>query len=331
VKGWRRRPTQLSGVLKGERVRERALRSRTLTHRRSITLPLCVLAAGAIHGLAVMALLPMMITLPGPGADQRGTSQPVAVDVMPASAAAPPVLVPHDPETTAAIPAIEDQPVAAPAPDRDADDAEGDDEIVPAEPGMAAAPEPPIAPATTILTPVAARIPDSLPAAEPASAPEVSDPAPPAVEDALHPPEADDETPSGKSAAPVARVEPARLDGSAAESAPAAAVEQAEPEADAVEEDVPPPTGEAAKEAEPHPEAKARDEPPPVPVLKPAKSPELKARRPAPQKKAGAVSAKRGTSHARRSVRTRTVTTVTQGGLFQNLFGPPSRRSTKKQ
>lgn len=321
-------------------MRERALQSRTLTDRRSITLPLCVLAAGAVHGLAVMALLPMMITLPGPASKQQGASQLVDVDVMPASAAASPIVVPRDPETTAAIPVAEDHPTTAPVPDRDADDASGDDVTVPAEPGLAAASEPRLEPAATIVTPVSARIPEPLPA-EAESEPAVSVPPAPAVEEASPPPEAkaDDEAPPEETAAPLARLEPARLDSSGVESAAAAAAaaEPAEPdaEADAVEEDAPPLKAEAAKETEPKPEAKVRDTPPPVPILKPAKPVESKARAPATAKKASAASAKRRTSRARRSVRTRT---VTQGGLFQDLFGPPqpakgaaSRRSTKKQ
>jgi hypothetical protein len=320
--------------LKGERVRERALQSRALTDRRSITLPLCVLAAGAVHGLAVMALLPVMITLPGPASKQQGASQLVDVDVMPASAAASPI-VPRDPETTAAIPAAEDHPTVAPVPDRDADDAGGDDAAVPAEPGIAAAPKPRLEPAVTVVTPVSVRMPEPLPAeAESESA--VSVPPAPAVEEAS-PPEAkaDDEAPPEETAAPLARLEPARLDSSGG---PATAVELAEPEAepDAVEEDVPPPEAEGAKEMEAQPDATSQDAPPPVPTLKPAKSAEPKARL-APQKKATATPAKRRTSRARRPVRTRTVTTVTQGGLFQDLFGPPQPakgalpRSTKKQ
>jgi hypothetical protein len=313
--------------LKGERVRERALQSRTLTDRRSITLPLCVLAAGAVHGLAVMALLPVMITLPGPASKQQGASQR---DVLPASAAAAsPIVVLRDPETTAAIPAAEDHPASAPVPDRDADDAGGDDVTVPAEPDIAAVPEPRLEPAATVVTPVSARIPEPLPA-EAESEATVSVPAAPAVEEASPPPEAkaDDEAPP----------ETARLDSSGG--AAATAVEPAEPEAeaDAVEEDARAPEAEAAKETEPQPEAKSQDAPPPVPTLKPAKSAEPKARAAATAKKASAASAKRRTSRARRPVRTRTVTTVTQRGLFQDLFGPPqpakgaaSRRSTKKQ
>jgi len=315
-------------------VRERALQSRTLTDRRSITLPLCVLAAGAVHGLAVMALLPVMITLPGPASKQQGASQLVDVDVLPASAAAAsPIVVPRDPETTAAIPTAEDDPTAAPVPDSDADNAGGDDATVQAEPGIAGAPEPRLEPASTVVIPVPARIPEPLPA-EAESEPAVSVPPAPAVEEASpH----DGEAPPGETAAPLARLEPARLDSSGG--ATATSVEPAEPEAeaDAVEEDVPPPDAEAAKETEPQPEAKSQDAPPPVPTVKPAKSAEPKARL-APQKKASAAPAKRRTSHARRPVRTRTVTTVTQGGLFQDLFGPPqptkgaaSPRSTKKQ
>jgi nicotinate-nucleotide--dimethylbenzimidazole phosphoribosyltransferase len=320
-------------------VRERALQSQTLTDRRSITLPLCVLAAGAIHGLAVMALLPMMITLPGPGAVQQDAAHAVDVDVMPASAAAPPVLVPHDPETTASLPEAEDHPV--PAPDRDAIDAGGDEDAVPAEPGIAAVPEPRIEPAVTIVTPAAVRIPEPLLEAV-ESAPAVSDPPVPAAEDASPSPEVEATAgaPTEETAVPVAGVEPARLESPAAETTPAAAEParpEPEPEADAVEEDVPPAEAEAAKEIEPQPEAKVEETPPPIPALKPAKSAEPKARALAPQKKASATSAKRGASRARRSVRTRTVT-KTQGGLFQDLFGPPqpakgatSRRSTTER
>ncbi len=71
--------------------------------------------------------------------------------------------MPHDPETTASLPEAEDHPVAKPAPDRDAVDAGGDDDTVPAEPGIAAMPEPRIEPAATIVTPVAVRIPEPLP------------------------------------------------------------------------------------------------------------------------------------------------------------------------
>jgi hypothetical protein len=318
-------------------VRERALQSHTLTDRRSITLPLCVLAAGAVHGLAVMALLPMMITLPGPGAVQQDASHAVDVDVMPASAAAPLAITPHDPETTASLPEAEDPPVAKPAPDRDAVGDGGDDGTVPAEPGVAAVREPPIEPVATIVTPVAVRIPEPLPETV-ESAPAVSDPPAPAIEDASPPPEVEaiDDASTEKTAAPVARVEPARLESPAA-AEPGEPEPDADTDAGAVEEDVPLPEAEAAKEVEPQPEAKVEDAPPPVPTLKPAKSAEPKARALAPQKKTSATSAKRGASRARRSVRTRTVT-KTQGGLFQDLFGPPqpakgatSRRSTTER
>jgi hypothetical protein len=316
--------------LKGERVRERALQSRTLTDRRSITLPLCVLAAGAVHGLAVMALLPVMITLPGPASKQQGASQLVDVDVMPASAPASPIVVPRDPETTAAIPAAEDHPTVAPVPDRDADDAGGDDAAEPAEPGIAAPPEPRLEPAATVVTPVPARIPVPLPS-KAESEPAVSVPPAPTVEETSPPPgaKADDEASPEETAA--------RLESSAG--ATATAVEPAEPEAeaDAVEEDVPPPEAEAAKEMEHQPEAKSQEAPPPVPTLKPAKSAEPKARL-TPQKKASAAPAKPRTARVRRPVRTRTVTTVTQRGLFQDLFGPPQpakraalRQPTEKQ
>lgn len=43
-----------------------------LTDRPSITLPLCVLGAGLVHGLCIAALLPLLITVPGPGTSDGG-------------------------------------------------------------------------------------------------------------------------------------------------------------------------------------------------------------------------------------------------------------------
>jgi hypothetical protein len=174
-------------------VRERALQSQTLTDRRSITLPLCVLAAGAVHGLAVMALLPMMITLPGPGAVQQDASQPVDVDVMPASAAALHALAPHDPETTASLPEAVDHPGLAA--DRAAAGTGGDENTLPAEPGIAAMPQLRTEPVATIVTPVAVRIPALAPE-EVEEPPATSESPEPAAEDASPPPsevEADDD------------------------------------------------------------------------------------------------------------------------------------------
>ena len=77
-----------------------------MTDRRSITLPLCVLGAGAVHGLCVAIMLPMLITLPGPGG-----GSPPAIDVEVLQPA--PVLPKHatDPVTTSALPKVEAPPV----------------------------------------------------------------------------------------------------------------------------------------------------------------------------------------------------------------------------
>jgi nicotinate-nucleotide--dimethylbenzimidazole phosphoribosyltransferase len=273
-------------------VRERALQSRTLTDRRSITLPLCVLAAGAVHGLAVMALLPMMITLPGPGSVRPQASQLVEVDVLPAAAAAPPSLAPRDPETTAAIPVVAVTAVPV-APEPDADSVE----LVPAEPGMAPAPR--SDPITTVLAPEAERIPE--PAPEPAASAPVAD-APPEAIAAPSPPAAT-EAAVEDAAAPIVQ-EP----------------EPPEPDAAAAQEAEAPPEAETGEENRALPQAKGPAPAVPVPTAKPAKTPEPLARAPVAVKKPVATSSKRSTAHARRTVRTRTVTT-TQGGLFPNLFG----------
>ena len=45
---------------------------RELTDRPSITLPLCVLGAGIVHGICIAALLPMLITVPAPVKSNAG-------------------------------------------------------------------------------------------------------------------------------------------------------------------------------------------------------------------------------------------------------------------
>ena len=64
-----------------------------------------MLGAGAVHGLCVAALLPMLITLPGPG-----SNAPPAIDVEVLKPAA--VLPKHaaDPATTSALPRVEASP-----------------------------------------------------------------------------------------------------------------------------------------------------------------------------------------------------------------------------
>jgi hypothetical protein len=51
---------------------------RTVTDQRRLNLPLFALGAVAAHAVVLAALLPMLITLPGPGTDRRG---PLVIDV----------------------------------------------------------------------------------------------------------------------------------------------------------------------------------------------------------------------------------------------------------
>ena len=122
-----RPPTQLSGGL-GRKIAATPLKLRPLTDRRSITLPLCVLGAGAVHGLCVAAMLPMLITLPGPGGNP-----PPAIDVEVVPPGAERSGEDHaDPATTAALPEVKEAPAHEPAPI----------EAAPPAPDVEAAPEP---------------------------------------------------------------------------------------------------------------------------------------------------------------------------------------------
>lgn len=104
-------------------MRERALEAAALTDRRSITLPLCVLAAGVVHGLCVAALLPLLIALPGPGSKRQEGTQIIDVEMPPVPVPAPEtgspasaLEVPADESaTTAALPDAE-HPLTPPVP-----------------------------------------------------------------------------------------------------------------------------------------------------------------------------------------------------------------------
>jgi hypothetical protein len=61
---------------------------RELTDRPSITLPLCVLGAGLVHGICIAALLPMLITVPAP-VESSGGPHPADVAANKAEAARP--------------------------------------------------------------------------------------------------------------------------------------------------------------------------------------------------------------------------------------------------
>jgi hypothetical protein len=53
-----------------------------LTDRPSITLPLCVLGAGLVHGICIAVLLPVLVSDPGPATSEAGTTV-VEVEIQP--------------------------------------------------------------------------------------------------------------------------------------------------------------------------------------------------------------------------------------------------------
>jgi hypothetical protein len=89
-----------------------------------------VLAAGAVHAVCVAALLPMLITLPGPGATRQPVPQAIDVEVVSTTAVASGNSAPDEPETTASIPDATVGPVSLepPEPDAVAEPQSADDE-----------------------------------------------------------------------------------------------------------------------------------------------------------------------------------------------------------
>ena len=107
-----------------------------------------MLGAGAVHGLCVAAMLPMLITLPGPG-----NNAPPAIEVEVLHSAPNAAVKPEaDPATTSALPVVkEEAPAYEPAPI----------EAAPAAADVEAAPEPVEpdgAPATSVAHPSPAEI-----------------------------------------------------------------------------------------------------------------------------------------------------------------------------
>jgi hypothetical protein len=64
---------------------------RTVTDQRRLNLPLFALGAVAAHAVVLAALLPMLITLPGPGTNRRGPLV-IDVEVVPAGSSATPAI-----------------------------------------------------------------------------------------------------------------------------------------------------------------------------------------------------------------------------------------------
>jgi len=241
-------------------------------------------------------MLPVLITLPGPGSVRQTATHVVDVEVLPAASPAPSPVADHGPETTAAIPTVED----APPPETLQESGADADEPTPAEPGAAAATEISRDPVTTVRVPDAEPIP-VIPAAASGQA-EIA----PAEEPS---PQADGEaSPAGtKAATEEAAEEPAEgLDLEPKTEAPA----ETETAPDASGEVEAPLDAKVPEKAALAPEAEAPSK------IKPA------VQTPVAKKKPSKTTAKRSAPRARR---TRRVTTVPQGGVLQDLFGAPQR------
>jgi nicotinate-nucleotide--dimethylbenzimidazole phosphoribosyltransferase len=340
------------------------LKLRPLTDRRSITLPLCVLGAGAVHGLCVAVMLPMLITLPGPGGN---APQPIAVEVVPSAPKAA-VKPEADPATTSALPVTKEAPAHEPAPI----------EVAPSVPDVEAAPEP-VKPDSALAPAVAHPSPVEL---APAEAPDRT--VEPAKLEASPVEEAPDDTPqqvSPESSAPTevkaltpeaeavptpspqpveskslgdeghdesgaATEEPNASAASPVDGAPAAQPEavHAEPApTQANRPEVSPamaekPSGPEVARTEPKAETPAPASPATVavPVKKPEPRAEPKVKapakaEPAATKKRTTATAKRASPQTRRVVGTRPQTPANQGilSLFDNAFRPPAGKATK--
>ena len=78
-----------------------------------INLPVFAIGAGVIHAIGLAVLLPLLITLPGPGSDIDPHAVAIDVDIVPASRPSP--KVDGDIDQTSALPAAT-EPDEAPAP-----------------------------------------------------------------------------------------------------------------------------------------------------------------------------------------------------------------------
>ncbi len=303
-----------------------------------------MLAAGAVHGVCVAALLPMLITLPGPGATRQPATQAIDVEVMPAPAVASGNSA--EPDTTASIPDATIVPVSLEPPEPDAvaepqsadDEAEAPVDSWPAEPDAVAEEpatgEPPTGePPADVVTEVPAAKPDGTdPVTEsPNSEPGKAEPV------AELPSSAPESVQSDMTAAPIAAAEPP--DEPAIKEAAPDADDQPSPPVALDREDVPPPVARAEppksspeaveeRESEPAPKAKASE-------VKASKAKASAKIEPSVPKKPTTGTAKRPASRTRRAVRA--PAPVVQTGLFQSLFGdaprdpaakPPARSST---
>ena len=81
---------------------------------KQINLPVFLIGAGIVHLVGLAALLPMLITLPGPGGEIEPNSVAVDVEIIPATPPSPKVEPEVEPEVdrTSALPAAPQTPEA---------------------------------------------------------------------------------------------------------------------------------------------------------------------------------------------------------------------------
>ncbi|MGO8841516.1 MAG: hypothetical protein ACLQF1_10395 [Methyloceanibacter sp.] len=301
-----------------------------MTDRRSITLPLCVLGAGAVHGLCVAALLPMLITLPGPG--NSGPSV-IDVEVMPASASTETGADSvgngsHASDATAAA-------TLHPSAPNELGNTGAAPETTSALPAAAEPVPPPAQPfgGSPSLADAAPPSETSDPAGSAQSGPISANAAPPAetlraIEPDLSSPTVAESASTGtdpvttQSTTPLA--ETGQVDAAAAKDASSTGAQGSEPPAASEG----PETSPSMARAEPPSSSPAATAPEASAASKESNTrPEPKAKAPAkaemPAQKTRAEPVKRTPLRARRAVKAKAQAPVEQGGVFKSLFGGP--------
>lgn len=72
--------------------------------KQQLNVPVFLIYAGIIHAIGLALLLPIMITLPGPGSETAPETSVIDIEVVPANSAA--AIIGHDDEETAALPSV---------------------------------------------------------------------------------------------------------------------------------------------------------------------------------------------------------------------------------
>jgi len=111
---------------------------------KQINLPIFLLGAGLVHLVGLAALLPMLITLPGPGGEIEPKAVVVDVDLVPAAPSSP--KVEPDVDLTSALSAV---PPGAPAP-AEPQDAAPRAAVANVSPAAATSPDEPAADAAAV-------------------------------------------------------------------------------------------------------------------------------------------------------------------------------------